>query len=200
MGWAMKKKSNWIILFAAFLLSSRIAFAASNAATVIKETVDEVKKIVDAEKGKLSEEELDKKLRVVISPVFDFKEMARRSLAAHWNEASASEQTEFVDLFSDLLATNYIKKIRENIQKSNFSVGQEQSTGPESTLVRTNVLFEGKDVVIDYRLRTKDNSWKVYDVVIENIGLVSNYRSEFGAIIDKGGIKSLMQKLREKSK
>lgn len=196
----MIKSQSKILFFLSVLLFTFPVFATPSAQTIVKETVDEVKRTVDAEKGKMTEQELDEKLRVIISPVFDFKEMARRSLAAHWSKASADQQVEFVSLFSDLLASNYIKKIRENVQNSNFSVDREQSTGPESTLVRTKVVFEGKNVVIDYRLRMKDNSWKIYDVVIENIGLVSNYRSEFSAIVDKSGINGLIQKLRDKSK
>ena len=204
----MRKKSNLIFLVC-FIAALTILFASyatkaiagpTGAAEIIKTTVDKVKITVESEKSKISEAALDAKLHDIIAPVFDFKEMARRSLAANWEQASVTEQAEFVNLFSKLLSDNYIKKIRENVQKSDFTVAKEVSTGAESVLVSTSVFFEGKDAVIDYRLRSKDNTWKVYDVVIENIGLVSNYRSEFGAIVDKEGISGLLKKLREKSK
>lgn len=198
----MGKKSNLVFLIIAGIFFATFeAFAApTGASEIVKATVDKVKTTVEAEKSTLSEQALDQKLHDIIAPVFDFKEMARRSLAARWNEANAAEQSEFVELFSKLLSDNYIKKIRENVQKSNFTVAAEQSTGPESVLVKTSVLFEGKNATIDYRLRMKDASWKVYDVIIENIGLVSNYRSEFGAIVDKDGISGLLKKLRNKNK
>lgn len=208
MGCQMIKKNNliFLVLVSAFIAVFIATYAGlaiagpTGAAEIVKTTVDNVKQTVDNEKSKISEAALDAKLHEIIAPVFDFKEMARRSLAAHWSQASPTEQTEFVELFSKLLADNYIKKIRENVGQSNFTVAKQESTGPESVLVKTSVLFEGKTASIDYRLRMKDSTWKVYDVVIENIGLVSNYRSEFGAIIDKDRISGLLKQLRDKNK
>ncbi|MCB0322806.1 MAG: ABC transporter substrate-binding protein [Bdellovibrionales bacterium] len=184
--------------FIAHFPSAQVAVAQpSEASETVKSTVEKVRATVTEEQGKTSPEALDGKLREIIAPVFDFEEMARRSLGANWRKASADEQEQFVDLFSDLLARNYLKKIRENVAESDFRLDGETSKG-EKSLVKTIVQFEGEPASIDYRMMKKQGRWKVYDVVIENIGLVSNYRSEFAGIVSKEGISGLLQRLREK--
>ena len=124
--------------------------------------------------------------------------MSKRCLGANWPKASPAEQEDFVTLFSDLLARNYLKQIRENAAQSEFTVGG-GSQEAERALVRTKVKYDGDNISIDYRLLLeKGTHWKVYDVIIENIGLVSNYRNEFANIIKKEGMSGLLAKLREK--
>ena len=185
-----------LIFFLFFGVSSSFALDKPSSAVMVR--VDQMKVVYEQSKNRLTQEQLDKKLYEVVSPLFDFREMARRSLGAKWKQASEEQRIEFVDLFSDLLATNYIKKIRDNIEESTFTVASEQSTSPKTSLVKTIVGYEGKKTSIDYLMRLKNNAWKVYAVIIDNIGLVSNYRSQFGSIVDKNGISGLIQKLRDK--
>jgi phospholipid transport system substrate-binding protein len=186
-------------LFAGSLvvLSPAIA-SASPAADTVKSTVEKVQAEVVKSEGKVSPEQLEHSLREIIAPVFDFREMSRRSLGANWKKANPEQQEQFVDLFSDLLARNYLKKIRENVAKSGFTLAGEMAKGAKS-LVQTTVDYEGKSASIDYRMREKGGSWMIYDVVIENVGLVSNYRSEFAGIVKKDGIEGLIKLLREKN-
>jgi len=187
---------------ASFLLSCVVAspaFAEGEASKVITETVNTVKTTIVENESKLSPQALDSKLRDIITPVFDFREMSRRSLAKHWKQANETQQKDFTNLFSDLLSRNYLKKIRENAGSSDFSVVGEQKAGNKRVVVKTKIDFDGKDAAIHYRMRLKKDAWKVYDVIIENIGLVSNYRSEFSGIVQKDGIDGLIQKLKEKN-
>ncbi len=177
---------------------STSAFALGKASDAVKAIVNDVRQTVSQDKARLTEKQLEKKLQGVIAPLFDFREMSRRSLGAKWRQATEEERVEFVDLFSNLLSTNYIKKIRENIENSELVIKSEQSTSPKTAIVKSVVEYEGQVASVDYRLRIKKGAWRVYDVVVENIGLVSNYRNEFGSIVDKEGISGLLKKLRDK--
>lgn len=183
--------------FFAFLPHCIAAEAETAAGKTVKAAVEEVQKTVADSQGKISDTELDAKLREIIEPVFDFREMSRRSLGANWKKASEAQQKEFVELFSDLLAKNYLKKIRENAVDSGLEFAGEKTKGKKA-MVKTTVLYNGDTASINYRLREQSGAWKVYDVVIENIGLVSNYRSEFAGIVKKSGVSGLITKLKEK--
>ena len=163
----------------------------------IKSTIEEVQRLVKTNAGKLSESALDEKLKALIFPMFNFEEMSRRSLGAFWNKATPDEQKEFVTWFSDLLASTYLKRIKRNASDSDIKEISDQITDNKA-FVRSIVVSSGDSVSIDYRLLLESSQWKIYDVVIENVGLVSNYRNEFPAIIRKDGFPGLLKKLKEK--
>ncbi len=163
----------------------------------ITQTVNEIIKINQSFPGDQNQKERREKLRIVINPKFDFREMATRCLGVNWKGRTKEEQNEFVALFSDLLARTYLSKIESvtpgMVQIENQSLEQQKAT------VRTRISRGNDTFPIDYKLTNKDGSWRVYDVVIENIGLVSNYRNEFSDIIRKDGFDGLLSKLREKT-
>lgn len=192
------KIAHIIILAIGFIfIQSSYSEAQNDAKNTITEAVNKVKSAVTTHGGKLSPEELDKKLREIIEPAFDFQEMSRRSLGANWNNATPDERKEFTDLFSTLLARNYLKQIRENAKDSEFKIVSSSEEGRRS-LVQTIVKTPKEEIKIDYRLYSKDKEWKVYDVIIENIGLVSNYRSEFAGIIRRSKVSGLIEQLKTK--
>lgn len=180
-----------VVAFAAPVLAS-----AGPEATV-KATVEKVRSIVSEKEGKVASEALDKELKDVVTEAFDFDEMSRRCLGKNWKQATPEQRKEFVSLFSDLLAKNYLKKIRENITKSDIKYHAEKITDKKAEL-KTSVKYGEEDAIIEYRLREKSDGWRVYDVVIENVGLVTNYRNEFSGIVRKDGIEGLLKKLKEK--
>ena len=179
-------------------LNFSVAAAVEAPKDLVKTTVDQVRATVAADKGKLSPEQLDDKLKEIIAPVFDFREMSQRCLGANWKTASEDERKEFVDLFSKLLAKNYLKKIRDNASESELTISGQEDVGEGKILVKTVVAYSGDKVTIDYRMRQKEGVWRIYDVVVENIGLVSNYRSEFSGIIKNEKMAGLLKRLREK--
>lgn len=164
---------------------------------LVDNTVKLVQKTVEEKADKISADELDKILRDQITPVFDFQEMSKRCLGVNWKKATPEEQKEFQSLFSNLLAKNYIKQIREKAKGSIFKLQSASETG-EKALVQTMVTTNNGDLKIDYRLYKLADKWHVYDVIIENIGLISNYRSEFSDIVGKEGMQGLLVRLREK--
>ena len=124
--------------------------------------------------------------------------MSRRSLGSNWTEITPAEQKDFTTVFSELLARTYLSKI-ETVKPGMVKVESEQVEGPKA-VVKTVVLSQGDTFPIDYKMMYRDNGWRVYDVVIENIGLVANYRNEFSGIIRKDKFSGLMEKLRAKVK
>lgn len=163
----------------------------------IERTVTAVREITRGYVHDLESPALDKKLRAEAMPIFDFVEMSQRSLGANWKQGNKEQQKEFVDIFSELLARTYSKRIRESVADSQIKVVDESVEGNKA-LVRTIAIVDGDEVKIEYRLSFRKDQWRVYDVIIENIGLVSNYRNEFSGIVRKDGFDGLLIRLREK--
>jgi len=181
-----------------FAQSSPQASPQATPSEVVEAAVNKVRETVIARQGKISEKLLTKKLEKIIEPVFDFKEMSRRCLGVNWKKANPEQQKEFMELFSRMLSRNYLKKVRDNIADSKFTtVGG--TTKRKKALVKTIVEHDDQKFSINYRLRLKKDRWRVYDVIVENIGLVSNYRSEFAGIVRKEKMEGLLTRLRKKN-
>jgi len=184
----------------AILLSTHANFAVAGApADRVRETVDKLLTILKDPrlKGESKKTERREKLKEVINQRFDFTEMARRSLGPEWRRRSAEEQNEFVKLFADLLEQAYLEKIESyNGEKVRYLKEREDNTNAEvSTKVVDN---RGQEFSLDYRLHKVNGDWKVYDVVIEDISLVVNFRSQFNRILAKGSFDDLLKQLRDK--
>ncbi len=162
----------------------------------VRTTVDEVVKVSVSLTGDANKSKRREKLREIIEPRFDFVEMAKRSLGASWLNMSTAQQDDFVKVFSALLARTYLERI-ETVEEKMVTIDSE-NVGYPKALVKTSVHRKGDVFPLDYRLHYADNTWKVYDVIIENIGLVSNYRNEFSGIIRKDGVDGLISRLKEK--
>jgi phospholipid transport system substrate-binding protein len=137
------------------------------------------------------------RLRQVIFPKFDFAEMAKRSLGSNWQRRTPEEQQEFVKLFRELIENSYVGNIDSyNGEKVNI-VGEKQEK--DFAQVNTKIVNnKGEEFAVDYRLLQSSGDWKIYDVVIENISIVNNYRSQFNRVIGKSSFEDLLQKLRDK--
>ena len=170
---------------------------ARSALSEVQDTIDRVVEIAESLPGDANLKERRVKLREVINPRFDFAEMSKRSLGTNWAKCTPEEQVEFVSVFSELLARTYLSKI-ETVKKGMVKIDSEKVELPKA-LVRTLVTSKGDVFPIEYRVVYEAPSWKVYDVVIENIGLVANYRNEFAGIVRKDGIPGLLEKLKAKN-
>ena len=136
-------------------------------------------------------------LRGIANQAFDFEEMTKRALARHWHGRTPAEQKEFVQLFADLMERSYVSKLElyggEKIRYAGESVEGEQAT------VRTKIVTkQGTEVPVDYRMHWRGDCWLVYDVVIEGISLVANYRSQFNAIIQTSTYQELVARMKTK--
>ena len=166
------------------------------AAKLVVSTIDEVRNTVKASSGE-DQDALTGKLEKIIFPVFNFEDMSRSCLGKNWKKGNKEQQKEFVDLFSKLLSRTYLNRIRE-IDKSTVEFAGEKVKG-ERAIVKTLVTKDGQTYPISYRMRNYQSSWQVYDVVIENISLVSNYREDFSSIVRKKEFTGLLEMLREKT-
>jgi phospholipid transport system substrate-binding protein len=142
-------------------------------------------------------EERRQKIRAIANEIFDWQETGKRALARYWQERTPQEREEFSKLFADLLERSYVGKI-EAYSGEKIVYGDETLDGDQAT-VRTKLLTKsGTQVPIDYQMQKVDGRWRVYDVKIENVGLVSNYRSQFNRIIQQSGYAELIKRLKAK--
>ena len=136
-------------------------------------------------------------VRRLADEIFDFNETARRSLGRHWLGRSAAEREEFVRLFGDLLERSYLTKIEiyggEKVQYLGDVVDGDTAT------VKTKIVTKsGTDIPIEYKMLKRTDRWVVYDVVIEGVSLVSNYRTQFNKIIQTSSFQELVKKMKTK--
>lgn len=148
-------------------------------------------------KSEAKKEERRNQLRQVIRARFDFVEMAKRSLGPHWQRRTAEEQREFVNSFADLLERSYVDKIESyNGEKVIYTneVQDKNYAGVDTKIVTK----KGEEFSVNYKLHLANGEWRVYDVVIENISLVNNYRSQFNRILSSSSYEELIRKLKAK--
>lgn len=127
---------------------------------------------------------------------FDFSEMTKRSLGRHWADLNPGERREFVDAFTQRLLRAYGRSMRANGDEK-IEYGRENLDG-EYAKVETKVISgNGEDVLVDYQLHDINGQWKVYDVVIDSISIVNNYRAQFERVIAKTSLKELLQKIKQ---
>ena len=150
----------------------------------VKGTIDRVLKIVQDPnlKPQAKTKERRAEIRRTVGERFNFSEMARRSLATHWRDRTPQEQQEFVNLFTDLLEKSYVDKI-ENFSEEKILYLGEQIEGDSATVKTKVVTKKSVEIPIDYRLLQRAGKWEVYDVIIEGVSLINNYRVQFNKII-----------------
>jgi len=183
----------------AFVLAIVLAVPAMAGAPTeqLKQRVDEVVRVLSDPSLKGKTDQRRARVRKISEGVFDYQDTARRSLAQHWNDRTPEEQKEFVQLFADLLERAYFSKI-DHYQGEKVKYGAETIDGDEGLVKTTIVTNSGTDVPVDYRMHLVNGRWLVYDVVIEGVSLVSNYRAQFNKIIRTESYQALVKKLRAK--
>ena len=165
----------------------------------VRATVDKVLIIVRNPnlKSEAQQEDLRTQLVEVIYPRFDFAEMAKRSLGPHWGRRTAEEQREFVKAFTGLLAKLYVDRI-ESYGGDKVLYGREVEDTNYAEVDTKIFSKKGEVFSINYKLHSVNNEWKVYDLVIEDISLVNNYRSQFNRVIARSSFADLVQIMKEK--
>jgi len=188
-----------LALILALLLAIPAAALAGQPTDIVKSTVDEVLRLL-SDPGLKSPDKKKQRRQMIkraIDRHFDYDEMSKRSLGASWRNLTPAQRSEFVGLFADLLEASYAEKIeRFSDEKVNYT--GEILDGADYAEVRTTIIRKNDRIPMDYRLYKAEGSWKVYDVVIEGVSLVSNYRSQFSRIIREGSYGELVRRLRTK--
>jgi phospholipid transport system substrate-binding protein len=161
----------------------------------LRKQVDEVIRVLDdpALKEKAARHDA---VRKIAGEIFDYKEMARRSLGTHWNARTPEERREFVALFADLLDRAYFSKIA-TYEGEKVRYGSEAVDGDQATVKTSIIARDGKEIPVDYRMHQVDGRWSVYDVSIQGVSLVANYRTQFNRVVTTESYESLVQRLRD---
>ena len=198
----MRSLSRHVALALGLLLSvvTVLPAAAGAPSDQLKTQIDRVLKTLDdpdlKKEGKGKERRVA--VRRIANDIFDFGETARRSLGRHWQPRTPAEQSEFVGLFSDLLERSYISKVElyggEKIQYLGDSIEGDQAK------VQTKLVTKsGSEIPIEYRMHRKGGErWLVYDVIIEGVSLIANYRTQFNKIIQTSSYQELVRKMKNK--
>jgi phospholipid transport system substrate-binding protein len=195
----MGRWPNWVSLAGVLLLGFAVAAPRALAGEPLVFVRDSSDRIIQTLKDKdlKSQPELrEQKLWELISTWFDFEEMARRTLAVHWRERTPAEQKEFIELFSRLLQRSYLSKIEQYTDEKIEYLGEE-ITGQRAS-VKTKLIGKSMEIPIEYHLMQKGANWSIYDVVIEGVSLINNYRNQFNRIIVSSGYKELVKRMRTK--
>ncbi|HAA03031.1 MAG TPA: organic solvent tolerance ABC transporter substrate-binding protein [Syntrophobacteraceae bacterium] len=137
----------------------------------------------------------------IVSEYFDFREMAMRSLGPSWKQQAPDKQQEFTQLFKDLIFNTYIDRIDTYTCSNEKVTYDDEALDGNHAVVRTRITgYKGnKDIPLEYRLSLKDNDWKAYDVVIEGVSLVNNYRQQFASILNRESFEGLLKRMRDKN-
>jgi phospholipid transport system substrate-binding protein len=126
--------------------------------------------------------------------IFDFAEMAKRSLGQHWTARTPAERRQFVALFTDLIQHSYISKVDQH--GSAKMVFQGETVDGDYAAVRTTIpLSNGSEMPLEYRLHNTNARWQVYDLSLDGISLISNYRAQFNKVIRTDSYETLVAKL-----
>ena len=166
----------------------------------LKSSIDQVIKVLEdpALKSEGSAQKRRAAIREVAGQTFDFGEAAKRSLGKHWQGLSEQEREEFTGLFADLLERGYVARIEEYSGEKIVYAGDNIDAGAATVKTRFT-MKNGTEIPVDYRMLRKGERWRVYDVAVEGLSLVSNYRGQFNKIIETSSYQDLVKKMKTRS-
>jgi phospholipid transport system substrate-binding protein len=162
----------------------------------IKSTVERVTQVLQEPGANTKKAETTEAIRGILLPRFDFEEMARRSLGNHWRELDG-KQNEFVSVFTNFMENSYLSAL-ESYQGEKVVYLRERVEQDFAQVDTQIVPAKGEPISVNYKLRLVAGEWKVYDVVVENISLVNNFRSQFNRVLASTSLDELLKRLRDK--
>jgi len=198
----VRKAQNMMILSmgaVGLLAAGTLSAEAGTPTESVKSTVDEVIRILSDDRLKQPAQlpQRRKLLEEVVGRRFDYEELSKRALGAHWRKLSDTERREFVDLFRSLLTDTYADKIEGYSGEQVHYLKERLANGYAE--VQTKIVSSKVEASVDYRLLNHAGDWRVYDVVVEGVSLVRNYRGQFERILRESSYADLVDKLRKKS-
>jgi len=189
-----------LLISLGFVLAAMIPVFAGEPTQQIKQTTDKILSILSNPDLKAPGKALERKKQFsqALDERFDWEELSRRSLARYWVERTPQEKKEFVSLYRDLLERTYLEKVDDY---SGETVRYEGETldGEYATVKVKIQTKKNREISVEYRMLKKGTAWWVYDITIEGVSLVNNYRQQFNSILQKSTFQEVLQRLREKS-
>ncbi|MBI4527387.1 MAG: ABC transporter substrate-binding protein [Deltaproteobacteria bacterium] len=187
-------------LLAMFMLSGLSYLHAGEPTEQLRAALDEGVEVLNRARGdgRKRKAEIVSRLREIVYPLFDFREMAKRSLGSHWRRLDSKRQEEFVSAFTELLENTYADKI--DLYEGQKVLYTGESIDRNYAEVDTKVVGKkGESFSVNYKLHRADGRWRIYDVVVENISLVNNYRSQFQRVIANSSLEQLIERIKAKA-
>ncbi len=189
-----------LILLAVLLVAPLQVYASGAKATVEAQINKMLAKMQQPAFKELSRDAKLTEIRKIINEVFDYKELSRRTLGREWKKFKPEQQSEFIDLFSKLLENVYADRILAYTHEK-IQFGKETELKKGRVEVESYIItMDNTKVPLFYRMSNKSGQWRVYDVVIEGVSMIKNYRGQFRQILSKKKPEDLLQTLREKTK
>ena len=196
----LRKRHQTLAAVVALLLSAAPA-QAGEPTDQLRTEIDRVIKVLEDPELKKENRARERQgeLREIASGSFDFEETAKRSLARHWASRMPAEWDEFLQLFANLLERSYIPKI-ELYGGEKIAHVRETIDGDQATVKMKITTTQGTEVPVDYRMLRRRERWLVYDIIIEGVSLIANYRVQFNKIITASSHQELVTMMRDKEK
>jgi len=193
----LKRLATWS--GSALLVGLALAAHAGVPTDQVKGATDQVLKTLQdpALKSPDKTAERRKQLRAIVDQVFDWQETGKRALARHWQTLKPEQRQEFSALFADLVERSYVGKIEAYSGERIAYVG-DTIEGDQATVKTKLITKSGTEIPLDYRMQKEGDRWRVYDVLIEGVSLVGNYRTQFNKIIQQSGYDELAKKMKTK--
>jgi len=195
----VKRPLMGLCLVPILLMISTVEANAGTPLSAIQTQVDKLLGVLSDPSFKALTTEKEKADRIwpIVDAIFDYTELSRRALSRNWRKLNKEQQEEFTKLFSKLLGNIYMSRIlKYSDEKVIYS--QEKMLSEDKAEVETNIVTASKEIPITYRLILINGEWRVYDVVIEGISLVANYRSQFRQILADNSPQALLDMLKKK--
>ena len=164
--------------------------------SVVKTTVNQALEVLQDKSAPLAQRQ--DKLRQIVAQTFDFTEMARSALGYHWKEITPAQQQEFTSAFIAFIEDSYLSKINDyRGQVVNFL--RVSNEGPQAAQVATDIVQpKGDPIHVNYRLLQEGSTWKIYDVTVDAISIIANYRNQFNRVMNSKGYDTLIADLKAK--
>lgn len=189
-----------LLLLAVFCSRSVGAIASASPTEKVRKATEEITSILDeyAKNHQKNREETVSKIMAIADQHFDWAEMAKRSLSRFWKQRKPDEQKNFTSLFRDLIKNAYIGKVEGYAGEKVVFEGEKIEDG--YSVVKTKIITpsKGTEIPVYYRLQNSEGNWMVYDVVIEGVSLVNNYRDQFNSILQGSSYDELVKRIQDK--
>jgi phospholipid transport system substrate-binding protein len=203
----VNKRARRVIKFTAALmlglLLSGNALAIQAPQALVQETTDKITRVLRADQAKIKANpgHLLEVVDAIVAPHFDFERMSSWVLGKYWRKAKADEKTRFAKEFRTLLVRTYAKALNDNYDRQIDMLAPRKKKGGKQVIIRTEVQQSGGfPIPISYKMHIKNDAWKIFDVSVDGISLVANYRTSFAKEIRKNGLEKLILRLADRNR
>lgn len=182
------------------LMLMPLPYAGAQPLETLKVAVDQAMKILDDPqyKDEAKKETQRDEIWKVIRQVFDLQGMAQITLGRNWRQFTQDEKNEFTEVFGRFLGNNYVEKIQSGFSGEKVKYLEQETVTDTKSIVKTKIVRESMEIPVDYKMRKTGAEWRVYDVIIEGISLIKNFRTQFNSFLMKNTPKQLIETIKKK--